>query len=125
MGRVWWWWHLAASEQIDYEVLKRILLRTYHISSETYRKRIFETFFNSSNSEAWFRSFKQDLNQWIETSNRDPLKTVLHELVLKKLPPWLQGQMRNLNPSIFEEHSEAVARYQEKFKKGRGPSKSN
>ena len=34
---------MAASEQIDYEVVKTTLLRTYHISSETYRKRIFET----------------------------------------------------------------------------------
>ena len=32
---------LAASEQIDYEVVKTTLLRIHHISSETYRKRIF------------------------------------------------------------------------------------
>ena len=61
---------LVASEQIEYEVVKRTLLRTYHISSETYRKRIFETHFASSNTEAWFRRFKQDFNQWIQTSNR-------------------------------------------------------
>ena len=114
---------LAASEQIDYEVVKRTLLRTYHISSETYRKRIFETHFNSSNTEAWFRSFKQDFNQWIETSNRDPLETVLHELALKKLPPWLQGQMRNLNPSTFKELSEAVARYPGNSKKEGDPAR--
>ena len=81
---------MAASVQIDYEVVKTTLLRTYHISSETYRKRIFKTHFYSSNTEACFRSFKQDFNQWIETSNRDPLETVLHELALQKLPAWLQ-----------------------------------
>ena len=101
---------LVASEQIDYDMVKRTLLRTYHISSKIYRKRIFETTFNSSNTEAWFKSFKQDFNQWIKTSNRDPLETVLHELALQKLPPWLQGQMRKLNPGTFEELPDAVAR---------------
>ena len=102
--------------------MKRILLRAYHISSETYRK-IFKTHFNSSNAEAWFRSFKQDFNQWIETSNRDLLETVLHMLALqKKLHPWLQGQMRNLNPSTFEELSEAVARYQGNSRKVEDPA---
>ena len=114
---------LAASEQIDYEVVRTTLLRTYHISSETYRKRIFETYFNSSNTEAWFRSFKQDFKQWIETSNRDPLETVLHELALQKLPPWLQKQMRNLNPSTLEELSEAVARYQGNSRKEGDPAR--
>ena len=33
---------LRAADQGDYEVVKRALLATYHISSETYRKKVFD-----------------------------------------------------------------------------------
>ena len=89
---------------------------------EICRKRIFKTNFNYSHIEAWFRSFKQNFNEWIETSNGEPLEAVLYELVLQ-LPAWLQGQMKNLDQGTLEELSEAVASSQGNSRREGGPAR--
>ena len=102
---------LRAANQGDYEVMKRALLPTYHISSETYRKKVFDQSFNTNNPYAWFRMYKQPYGQWIESTEKTAFDAVLLELVLRKLPHWLEAQMRNLNPATYEELNKAVVRH--------------
>ena len=54
---------LRAADQGDYEVVKRASLATYHISSETYRKKVFDQSFDTNNPDAWFRMYKQSYGQ--------------------------------------------------------------
>ena len=96
---------LGAEDQGRYEVVKQTLLSTYHISAETYRKKVFEHQFDVAKPDEWFRAYKQALTQWVETSNKPIFDLVLQELAIQKLPRWLQTQMRNLNPNT------AVVRY--------------
>ena len=44
---------MPADQQQDYATVKSELLREYHISCETYRRRIFETPFSTSHPNAW------------------------------------------------------------------------
>ena len=45
---------LSAVEQNDYPTVKATLLSIYHVSVETYRRKVFEPAFNSGHSDAWF-----------------------------------------------------------------------
>ena len=91
--------------------MKQTLLSTYHISAETYRKKVFEQQFDVAKPDEWFGAYKQALTQCVETSNKQICDLVLLELVIQRLPRWLQTQMRNLNPNTYEELNKAVVRY--------------
>ena len=71
--------------------------------------------------DEWFRTYKQALTQWVETTNKPIFDLVLQELAIQKLPCWLQTQMRNLNPSTYEELNEAVVWYLGKERKEERP----
>ena len=54
---------------------------------------------------------KQSYGQWIESTEKMAFDTVLLELVLRKLPHWLEVQVRTLNPATYKELNEAVMRH--------------
>ena len=88
---------LSAVQQTDFQIVKQALLSVYQISTETRRKKVFELTFNASKPDKWLRDFKQNFHQWLDSTERPTRETVLMELVLMKLPNWLENQMRNLN----------------------------
>ena len=102
---------LGAEDQDRYKVVKQKPLSTYHISAETYQKKVFEEQFDVAKPDEWFRAYKQALTQWVETTNKLIFDLVLKQLAIQKLPRWLQTQMRNLNPNTYEELNEAVVQY--------------
>ena len=92
---------LGAEDQDRYKVVKQTLLSTYHISAQTYQKKVFEEQFDVAKPDEWFHAYKQALTQWVETTNKLIFDLVLKELAIQKLPRWLQTQMRNLNPNTY------------------------
>ena len=50
---------LGAEDQGRYEVVKQTLLSTYHISAETYRKKVFEQQFDVAKPDEWFRAYNK------------------------------------------------------------------
>ena len=55
--------------------------------------------------------YKQSYGQWIESTEKTAFDAVLLELVLRKLPRWLEVQMRNLNPATYEELMKKMVAY--------------
>ena len=101
---------LPADQQADYQTVKRVLLSVYQISTETHRK-MFDQTFNPSNPDQWLREYRQNFHQWLDSTKRPTREVVLMELVLAKLPGWLETQMRNQNYQNYEELIEAIIRY--------------
>ena len=58
---------LPAADQADYSMVKQTLLSTYHISTDTYRKKIFDQPFDTNNPETWFHIYQQSFTQWIDS----------------------------------------------------------
>ena len=103
---------LPADQQADYLTVKRVLLSVYQISTETHRKKVFDQMFNQSNPDQWLREYRQNFHQWLDSTKRPTREVVLMELVLAKLPGWLETQMRNQNYQNYEELTEVIIRYQ-------------
>ena len=81
------------------------------MSTETYRRKIFEQSFDQNNADAWLRTYRQSYSQWLDSTDKTAFEAVLMELTIRKLPRWLETYMRNLNPDNFEELREAIVRY--------------
>ena len=102
---------LPAADQADYSMVKQTLLSTYHISTDTYRKKAFDQPFDTNNPDTWFRIYQQSFTQWIDSTGKTTFDAILYELALRRLPRWLELQMRNLQPATFNDLNEAVSRY--------------
>ena len=102
---------LPADQQAEYQTVKRVLLSVYQISTETHRKKVFDQMFNPSNPDQWLREDRQNFHQWLDSTKRPTREVVLMELVLAKLPGWLETQMRNQNYQNYEELTEAIIQY--------------
>ena len=98
-------------QQTDYQTVKRVLLLVYQISSQTHRKKVFDQTFNPSNPDQWLRESSQNFHQWLDSTKRPTREVVLMELLLAKLPGWLETQMRNQNYQNYEELTEAIIGY--------------
>ena len=83
----------SAVQQTDFQIVKQTLLSVHPISTETRRKKVFEQAFNASKPDQWLRDFKQNFYQWLDSMERPTIETVLMELVLAKLPNWLENQI--------------------------------
>ncbi len=103
---------LDATDQANYEVVKKVLLATYQVISETYRKLVFGKILDIANPDAWLRKHRQNFCQWLRMSDKAPEELMLMETNYQKLPWWLETAMRNLNLGTFEELAEATVRYQ-------------
>ena len=102
---------LSAVQQTDFQIVKQTLLSVYQISTETSRKKVFEQTFNASKPDQWLRDFKQNFYEWLDSTEKPTRETVLMELVLVKLPNWLENQMHNLNCQSYEWLCESIIRY--------------
>ena len=67
--------------------------------------------FNPSNPDQWLRVYYQNFHQWLDSTKRPTREVVLMELVLAKLPVWLETQMGNQNYQNYEELTEAIIGY--------------
>ena len=102
---------MAADQQADYDEVRAELLRENHITTETFRRRTFDTLFDSTNPDTWLSKHRQHFKQWLLSSPLDNEATMLMEVTLRRLPKWFETQMRNLNPRSFKELSEAIVRH--------------
>ena len=84
---------------------------TQSVVTQSVVKKVFEQTFNASKPDQWLRDFKQNFHQWLDSTERSTRETVLIELVLMKLPNWLENQMRNLNCQTYEGLCEVIIRY--------------
>ena len=62
---------MAADQQEDYNAVRAELLREYHITTETFRRMIFDTHFDSTNPDTWLSKHQQHFQQWLSTSPLD------------------------------------------------------
>ena len=102
---------MTAARQADYDAVKDKLLSEYYISTETFRKQVFDTPFDSAHPDGWLSHHRQNFQQWIASSPLGVEATVLMEITLKRLPKWLEAQIRNLNPRSYDEMAEAIVRH--------------
>ena len=86
---------LPAADQADYSMVKKTLLSIYHISTDTYKKKAFDQPFDTNNPDTWFHIYHQSFTQWIDSTGKSTFDAVLYELALRRLPHWLELQMRN------------------------------
>ena len=99
---------LTADQQLDYPAIKEVFRRQYHITVETFRRRMLEGPFDATSPDVWLAKHRQSFQQWLASSHNNPETTMLIEVTLKRLPRWLEVKMRNLNPQTFEELAKAV-----------------
>ncbi len=59
---------LPAADQADYSKVKQTLLSTYHISMDTYRKKVFDQPFDTNNPDTWFHIYQQSFTHWIDST---------------------------------------------------------
>ena len=102
---------LPVDQQADYATVRRVLLSTYQISTESYRRKVFDQNFDQNNPDRWLRTYHQNFDLWLDSPEPPERETLLIELVLAKLPSWLEGQMRNLNCHSYAELTEAIIRH--------------
>ena len=102
---------LPAVQQADYQMVKSTLLAVYQVSTETHRKKVFEQSFNCNKPDQWLRDFKQNFYQWLDSTKVPIREVVMMELVLAKLSPWLEAQMRNLNCQSYTKLTEPIVRH--------------
>ena len=77
---------LGAIHQANYEVVKKVLLATYQVTSETYRKLVFGQTLDVANPDEWLRKHRQNFRQWLRTSDKAPEELMLMETIYQKLP---------------------------------------
>ena len=83
---------LSVEQQNDCDEVKQTLLSTYEVSTETYRRLVFEQWFVQNNADAWLRNTGRVIpNGW--TPRTKCIETVLVELSICKLPKWLETYM--------------------------------
>ena len=63
---------LDATDQANYEVVKKVLLATYQVISETHRKLVFGQTLDITNPDEWLRKHRQNFRQWLRTSDKAP-----------------------------------------------------
>ena len=102
---------IKAARQADYNAVKGKLLREYHISRETFRKRVFDTPFDSAHPDGRLLQHQQSFQQWIASSPLGAEVTILMEIMLKRFSKWLEAQIRNLNPRSYDEMAEPIVRH--------------
>ena len=102
---------LNAVQQADFQIVKKTLLSVYQISTETRRRKVFERTYNPTNPDQWLREFRQNFHQWLDSIQKPPREAILTELVLSKIPAWLEAQMRNLDCQTYEELTETIVRH--------------
>ena len=91
---------MAADQQADYNAVRAELLREYHITTETFSRRTFDTPFDSTNPDTWLSKHRQHSQQWLSSSPLDSETTMLMEVTLRQLSKWIEIQMRNLNRGV-------------------------
>ena len=101
---------LLAVQQADYQMVKSTFLVVYQVFTETHCKKVFEQSFNS-NKPGQLRAFRRGFHQWLDSMKVPIRQVVMMELVLAKLPPWLEAQMRNLNCQSYTELTESIVRH--------------
>ena len=62
------------------------LFSIHLVSMETFRKRVFNTSFDSAYPDGWLSHHRQNFQQWIASSPLGVKATVLVEIMLKRLP---------------------------------------
>ena len=102
---------LSTEQQESYEEVKQTLLSTSQVSTEAYRRKVFEQSYDQNNADAWLRTYRQSYSQWLDSTDKTSFEAVLMELTIHKLPRWLETYMTNINPENFEEFREAIVRY--------------
>ena len=85
---------LLAVQQADYQMVKSTFLVVYQVFTETHCKKVFEQSFNSNKLDQ-LRDIRRSFHQWLDSTKVPIRQVVMMELVLAKLPPWLEAQMRN------------------------------
>ena len=101
---------LLAVQQANYQMVKSTFLVVYQVFTETHCKKVFEQSFNSNKPDQ-LRDFRRSFHQWLDSTKVLIRQVVMMELVLAKLPPWLEAQMRNLNCQSYTELTESIVRY--------------
>ena len=99
---------MTATRQDDYNAFKDKLLRECHISKVTFRKRVFDTPFDSAHLDGRLSHHQQSFQQWIPSSPLGEEVTVLTDIMLKHFPKLLEAQIRNLNPRSCDEMAEPI-----------------
>ena len=89
---------MTAARQADYNAVKDELLREYHISTETFRKQIFDIPFDSAHPDGWLSHHRQNFQQWIASSPLGVEAIVLMEITLKRLPKWFEAPNQEPQP---------------------------
>ena len=56
---------LPAADQADYSMVKQTLLSTYHILTDTYKKKAFDQPFDTNNPDTWFLIYQQSFTHGI------------------------------------------------------------
>ena len=102
---------LPASQQADDAMVKRVLLATYRISTETHRWKVSERAANTANPDQWLWQYPPNFNQWLDSTGKPDREAMLMELVQAKLPSWLETQIRNLDCPNYEELMETIIRH--------------
>ena len=102
---------LPAADQSDYSIVKKTLLSTYQISTDTYRKKVFNQHFDTNNKDTWLYIYQQSFTQWIDSTGKSTFFAVLYELALRRLPRLLELEIWNIQPATFNDLKEAVTRY--------------
>ena len=77
---------LDATDQANYEVVKKVLLVTYQVTSETYRKLVFGQTLDIAKPDELLRKHRQNFRQWLRTSDKAPEELMVMEQTIKKLP---------------------------------------
>ena len=92
-------------------MIKGVLLAAYRISTKTHRWKVSERAANTANPDQWLWQYPQKFNQWLESTGKPDREAMLMELVLAKLPNWLETQIRNLDFPNYEELMETIIRH--------------
>ena len=99
---------LPADQQADYQTVKRVLLPDTKFLQKHTERRCLTKCSTQVTRINGLREYRQNFHQWLDSTKRPIREVVLMELVLAKLPGWLETQMRNQNYQNYEELSEAI-----------------
>ena len=92
---------LTAEQLEDFDTVKARVLKSYHVHCEAYRNKFFSATFDGDFDKGL--ELKQTFSDWVETSKLLMTELVPMELLLQKLPGWLQNRVRTSEPTSFED----------------------
>ena len=92
--------NLTAEQLEDFDTVKARVLKSYHVHCEAYRNTFFSATFDGDFDKGL--ELKQTFSDWVETSKLPMTELVPMELLLQKLPGWLQNRVRTSEPTSFE-----------------------